>query len=188
MAALNFNRILLKLASKGSIPRDTLHSQDGLNLGDICFCPIQHTLNMQCISLDYLRKLIAEVAFMPSMVEGALKLRGTTAILLIFQADNQHEKITNVYIGLVVHHVESHLYAPEKILDFVSDIEVDLKAVHNTLKAGGDQGKRCAFCLFVNNYGGIMSVPMDLPYCLIYPMSYMKDMEPDHFNTCNNPA
>ena len=188
MATLNFNWILLKLASKGSILMDTLHSQDGLTLGDICCCPMQHTLNIQCISLDYLRKLIAEGVFMPSVVEGTLELSGTTAILLIFQVDDQHEKITDIYVGLVVHHIESCLYAPEKISDFVSDIEVNLKVVHDALKVGGDLGKRHAFCLFVNNYGGAMSVPMDPPCCLIYPTSYTKDVEPDHFNTCNNPA
>ena len=188
MAILNFNWILLKLASKGSIPRDTLHSQDGLNLGDIRFCPIQRTLNMQCISLDYLWKPIAEGAFMPSMAEGTLELSRTTAILLVFQVEDQHEKITDIYIGLVVCHVESCLYAPIKILDFVSDIEVNLKAARNALKAGGDLGKSCAFCLFVNNYGGIMSVPTDPPYCLVYPTSYVKDVEPDYFDTCNNPA
>ena len=188
MTTLNFNWILLKLASKDSILRDTLHSQDGLNLGDICFCPIQCTLNMQCISLDYLWKLIAEVMFMPSMVEGTLELSGMTAILLFFQADDQHEKITDVYIGLVVCHIESCLYAPEKILDFMSDMEVNLKAAHDAVKAGGDLGKRRTYCLFVNNYGGVMSVPTDPPYCLVYPMSYVKDVEPDHFDTCNNPA
>ena len=188
MAALNFNWILLKLTSKGSILRDTLHSQDGLNLGDIRFCSIQRTLNMQCISLEYLWKLIAEGAYMPSVAEGTLELSGMTAILLVFQVDNQHEKITDVYIGLMVCHIESHLYDPEKILDFMSDIEVDLNAVPDTLKAGGDPGKRCTFWLFVNNYGGVMSVPMDPPYCFIYPTSYVKDMELDHFNTRNNPA
>ena len=179
---------LLKLTSKGSILRDTLCRQDGLNLGDICFCPIQHTHNIQCISLDYLLKLIAEGMFMPSMVEGTLKLSGMTAILLIFQVDDQHEQITDIYIGLIVHRVSSHLYAPEKILDFMSDIEVDLKVAHDTLVAGCDPGRRHTFCLFVNNYGGMVSVPTDPPYCLVYPMSYMKDVEPDHFNTCNNPA
>ena len=188
MATLNFNWILLKLTSKGSILRDTLHSQDGLKLGDIHFCTIQHTRNMQCISLDYLWKLIAEGSFMPSVVEGTLELSGMTAILLVFQVDNQHEKITDIYKGLVVHHVGSCLYASEKILDFMSDIEVHLKVAHDALKAGGDPDKRCTFCLFVNNYGGIMSVPMDPPYCLIYPTSYVKDVEPDYFNTHNNPA
>ena len=101
----------------------------------------------------------------PPTLEGTLELSGTTAILLIFQVDNQHEKITNIYVGLVVHCIESCLYAPDKILDFMSDIEVDLKVA-----------------------GGAMSVPTDPPYYLIYPMSYMKDVEPDHFYTHNNPA
>ena len=188
MATLNFNHILLKLASKGSIPWDTLQSQDGLNLGDIHFCPIQRTLCMQCISLDCLRGLITESTFMPPVSESTLKLSGTTAILLIFQADDQHEKITDVYIGLMDCHIESHLYAPDRILDFVSDIEVNLKVVHEALKAWGDPGKRGTFCLFVNNYGDTMSIPTDPPYCLIYPMSYMKDVELDHFDTLNNPA
>ena len=144
----------------------------------------QHTVHFPGL----LQKLIAEGAFMPSIVEGTLKLSRTTAILLVFQADDQHKKITDIYIGLVVRRIESHLYAPEQIFNFVSDIEVDLKVACNALKAGGDPGKRSAFCLFVNNYGGAMSIPMDLPYCLIYPMSYMKDVELDHFNTCNNPA
>ena len=118
----------------------------------------------------------------------APKLSGTTAILLIFQADDQHERITDIHVGLVICRVESRLYTPDQILDFVADIEVDLKAVHDALKAGGDPGKRPAFCLFVSNYGGAMSIPTDLPYCLIYPTSYMRDMEPDHFNTHNNPS
>ena len=33
-----------------------------------------------------------------------------------------------------------------------------------------------------------MSIPMDPPYCLVYPMSYVRDMEPDHFDTRNNLA
>ena len=132
MAALNFNHILLKLADLGSIPWDTLQSQDRLNLGDIHFCPIQQTLRMQCISLDCLQRLVTEGTFMPPMSEGTLELSGTTAILLIFQADDQHE-ITNVYIGLVVCHVECCLYTPDQILNFVSDIEVDLKPAHDAL-------------------------------------------------------
>ena len=89
---------------------------------------------------------------------------------------------------LVVHRVESRLYTLDQILDFVTDIEVNLKAAHDALKSGGDPGKRRAFCPFVSNYRGIMSIPMDPPYCLVYPMSYVRDVELDHFNTCNNPA
>ena len=32
-----------------------------------------------------------------------------------------------------------------------------------------------------------MSIPMDPPYCLVYPTSYIEGIEPDHFNTCNSP-
>ena len=119
--------------------------------------------------------------------EGTPQLSGTTVILLVFQADSQHEKITDVYVGLIVHRIESHLYTPDQILDFVRDIEVDLKVACDTLKAGGDSSKRHAFCLFASNYGGAMSIPIDQTYCLIYPMSYVREVEPDHFDTHNNP-
>ena len=188
IATLNFNHILLMLADQGSIPWDTLQSQDRLNLGDIRFCPIQQTLHMQHISLDCLQRLIAEGELMPPASEGPPKLSRTTAILLVFQVDGQHERITDIYVGLVVHHVESCLYTPDQILDFVANIEVNLKAACNTLKAGGDPCKRHTFCLFVSNYGGAMSIPMDLPYCLLYPMSYVRNVDLDHFDTCNNPA
>ena len=188
MVALNFNRILLMLADQGSIPWDTLQSQDGLNLGDVRFCPIRRTLRMQHISLDHLQRLIAKSVFMPPASEGPPELSGTTTILLVFQADSQHERITDVYVGLMVCRVESHLYTLDQILDFVTDIEVDLKVARDALKARADPGKRRAFCLFVSNYGGAMSIPTDPPYCLVYPTSYVRDVEADHFDTCNNPA
>ena len=143
---------------------------------------------MQCISLDHLWKLIAEGTFMPPQSEGPPELSGTTAILLVFQVDSQHEKITDVYVGLIVRRVKSHLYTLDLILDFIRDIEVNLQAVQDALKAGGNPGKRHTFCLFVSNFGGAMSIPTDLLYCLIYPMNYVRDMKPDHFNTQNNPA
>ena len=188
MVALNFNSILLMLEDQGSIQQDTLQSQDRLNLGGVHFCPIGGTLCMQHISLDHLQKLITEGVFMPPPLEGPPEPSGTTAILLAFQADGQHESITDVFVGLVVHRVESCLYTPDQILDFIRDIKVDLKAACDALKARGDPSKMHAFCLFVSNNGGTMSIPTDLPYCLIYLMSYMRDVELDHFDTCNNPA
>ena len=143
---------------------------------------------MQHISLDCLQKLITKGTFMSLLLEGPAKLCRTTAILLVFQADGQHERITDIYVGLVVHRVESRLCTLDQILDFVKDVEGDLKAACDALKAGGDPGKRHTFCLFVSNYGGTMSIPTDPPYCLIYLMSYMQDVEPDHFDTHNNPA
>ena len=184
----NFDQILLMLKDASSIPWETLHSQDGLNLGDIHFCPLRRTLCMQCLPLNHLQELIAEGVFMPPQSKGSPELRWTTAILLVFQADSQHKEITDVYVGLIVHRVESRLYTPDQILDFIKEIEVDLQAAHDALKAGGDPSKRHAFCLFVTNFGGTMSIPTDPPYFLIYPTCYVRDVDLDHFDTCNNPA
>ena len=41
---------------------------------------------------------------------------------------------------------------------------------------------------FFSNFGGAMSIPSDPPYCLVYPTSYIRDADPDHFDTCNNLA
>ena len=111
-----------------------------------------------------------------------------TAILLVFQADSGHEKITDVYVGLVVHRVDSCLYSPSQIPDFIQDIEGNLRAVCYALKAEPDPGKRHTYCLFVDNLSGIMSIPMDPPYCLVYPTSYVKGVKPDHFDTHNSPT
>ena len=81
--------------------------------------------------------------------------------------DSQHEKITDVYVEFIVHRVESHLYTLDQTLDFIKDIEADLKAAWVALKAGGNPSKRCAFCLFVSNFGGAMFIPMDPPFCLL---------------------
>ena len=53
---------------------------------------------------------------------------------------------------------------------------------------GGDPSKKHAFCFFVSDFWGTMSIPTYPPYCLVYPTSYMRDMELDHFNTRNNPV
>ena len=102
MVALNFEHILLMLKDRGSIPRDTLQSHDRINLGDIHFCPLLHTLHMQRLSLDGLHTFLTEGAFTPPQSERPPELSGTIAILLVFQADSRHKKIINVYVGLVV--------------------------------------------------------------------------------------
>ena len=33
-----------------------------------------------------------------------------------------------------------------------------------------------------------MSISTDPPYCLVYPTSYIKGVELDHFDTCNSPV
>ena len=143
---------------------------------------------MQCISLNGLCTLLSEGTFMPQQSNMPPKLSGTMAILLVFQVDNVHERIINVYMGLVVHRIDSCLYSPSQINDFIKDIEGHLWVAHNALKAGRDPSKRCAYCLFVDNLSGVMFIPMDPPYCLVYPTSYVKGIETDHFDTWNSPT
>ena len=138
MVALNFECILVMLKDGGTIPRNTLCSQDGINLGDIRFCPIMHTLCMQCISLNGLCTLLSEGAFAPPHSNTPPELSGMMAILLVFQADSEHERIINVYVGLVVRRVDSHLYSPSQINNFIQDIEVNLREARGALKAGHD--------------------------------------------------
>ena len=143
---------------------------------------------MQCISLEGLHTLLSEGAFVPLQSNPAPKLSRMTAILLMFQADSEHKRIINVYVGLVVCRVDCHLYSPNQINDFIQDIDVDLRAVHGALKAGCDAGKRCTYCLFMDNLSSVMSIPTDPRYCLVYPTTYIKGTEPDHFDTRNSPT
>ena len=138
---------------------------------------------MQCIFLDGLCTLLSKGAFMPLHSNRPPKLSGMMAILLVFQADSEHERIINVYMGLVVCQVDSHLYSPCQINDFIQDIEVNLWEAHSALKARHNAGQRCTYCLFVDNLSGIMSIPTDPPYCLVYPTTYIKGVKPDHFDT-----
>ena len=143
---------------------------------------------MPRISLKGLHTLLSEGTFVPPQSNMAPKLSRMMAILLVFQVDSEHKRIINVYVGLVVHRVDCCLYSPNQINDFIQDIDVDLREARNTLKAGCYAGKRCAYCLFVDNLSGIMSIPTDPPYCLVYPTTYVKGTEPDHFDTRNSPT
>ena len=176
------------LKGGGTILRSILRCQDGIKLGDIRFCPILHTLHMQHISLEGLHTLLSEGTFVPLQSNTAPELSRTTAILLVFQVDSEHKRIINIYVGLVVHRVNCHLYSPNQINDFIQDIDVDLWEVCDALKAEHDADKRCAYFLFMDNLSGVMSVPTDPPYCLVYPTTYVKGTEPDHFDIQNSPA
>ena len=40
----------------------------------------------------------------------------------------------------------------------------------------------------MDNLSGVMSIPTDPPYYLVYLMTYVKGTEPDHFDTRNSPV
>ena len=100
--------------------------QEGLHFGDVCFVLLQHTLNMQCISLTYLKSLVSEDSFQP---EGTTMdvASNSTATLIVFLSDDQHEAIQHIHIRLVVCRIGCTLYQQKAILPFIQSIEEDLE-------------------------------------------------------------
>ena len=151
-----------------------LTSQEGLCLGDICFVPLQHTLNMQCISLMYLNSLVSDNCFQPEGTPSDA-VSGSTAILIALLSDEQHMAIQHVHISLVVHGVGCNLQ--HGILPFINSIEEDLKKVQEKWDVGKDQGRVHSYAKLVTNFGSIMAIPTDPPYCLVYPMIYSDNVD-----------
>ena len=150
--------------------------------------PAQHTLKMQCVSLRYLKSQIQNDTFQPVSYRPT-NYSGTTTILIVFHSDRDHKGIEHIFIGLVVHHEESSIYMQADILTFVESIEVDLKKARDMHEVGLDQGRRHSYCLLLANHGGIVAIPTDPPYCLVYPIVYDKNVEDkSHFNTSASPS
>ena len=187
MAALNFKCIHVMLKGGGYHPVKCTplpgwnQPRRYLFLSHTAYSP-----HATYLSLKGLCTLLSEGAFAPLQSNMAPELSRMMAILLVFQADSKHKRIINVYAGLVVRRVDCRLYSPNQITDFIQDIDVDLQEACDALKAGCDAGKRRTYCLFVDNLSSIMSIPTDPPYCLVYPMTYVKGAEPDHFDTRNS--
>ena len=92
-------------------------------------------------------------------------------------------------IGLVVHHVGCNLYTQDGILPFMKSIEEDLAKVRDRCSHGKDAGGVCSYSLLVANYGGIMAIPTDPPYCLMSPTMYNDGVEDQtHFNMVASPS
>ena len=172
MAALSFELILDCLQSLASLPWDMMTSYKGLHFGDIRFALPWHTLN-NC--------------FQPEAVKPDL-YSSSTAILIVFLSDEEHKYIQHMHIGLVVHHTGCNLYMQDRILPFVKSIKVDLamardRHVHNKDPAGVP-----SYALLVANYRGVMAVPTNPPYCLVYPTMYNDAEDQNHFNTAASPS
>ena len=189
MALIDFNMLLDCLQSPYSLPGEMLTSQEGLCFRDICFVLLWCTLNMQCISLTYLKSLISDNCFQPEgMPSDAVS--GSMEILIVFLSDEQHTTIQHVHLSLVVCCVSCILYDQNGILSSINSIKEDLKKVRQNWDAGKDPGGVCSYAMLVTNFGGIMAVPMDPPYCLVYPVIYSDDTatkNQNHFNTVGSP-
>ena len=115
---------------------------------------------------------------------------GSTAILIVFLSDEQHMAIQHIHISLVVHCISCNLYDQDGILPFINSIEEDLKKVRQKQDVSKDPSGVCSYAMLVTNFGSIMAIPTDPPYCLVYPVIYSDDIatkNQNHFNTMASP-
>ena len=188
MAELSFQRLLQHIQSQKSIPQGMLSSNDGLHFGDIHYAPSWHSLNMQRISLAYLENLIGTNAFLPVGYKDDM-YSSSTAILLVFLSNEQLEGVKHMNIGLVVCHVASNLATQAGILPYVASIEDDLATVRERHDCRKGIGGVNYYSMLIANYGGVMALPAELPYCLMYPTMYDDDVvDKTHFNTKGSPS
>ena len=182
---ISFRSLHEHLQSLHSLPSDLLMSQEGLHFRDVHFAPLQCTLNMQCIPLTYLKILVSEDSFQP---EGTTMdaASNSTAILIDFLSDNQHKAIQHIHIRLVVHHISCTLYEQKAIFPFIQSIKEDLQKARLKQASGRDPGWVCSYSMLVTNFGGLMALPTDPSYCLMYPNIYSDEValqNQNHFNT-----
>ena len=186
MSAIPFDCTLDRFQSKHSLPKGLLRSYKGLHFDDICYALPQHSLWMQRVPLNYLLNVVDINAFQP---EGSTvnSISGLTAILIVFLSDADFRGVEHVHINLVVCCTDCKPYDQSGILPFIKTINDNLEKAR---KRGSKSGL-CSYSLLVANYWGVMVVPMEPPYCLIYPTVYETEVpvkDQHHFNTRGNPV
>ena len=187
MVETTFLHVLECIQSAESILTDVLTGDKGLHLSDICFALSWHTMNMQRITLAHLKGLIDSGSCQP---EGCKEdvYSSSMAILIIFISVEAHEKVEHVHLGMVICCVGSHLAHMETIKKFITSIENDLKSMRERCHQGKDTGGARSYSILVANYRGTLVLPMELPYCLVYPMVYAENAEEFIFNTSGGPS
>ena len=98
--------------------------------------------------------------------------------------------IQHVQLSLVVCCIRCNLYDQDGILPFINSIEEDLKKARQKGDVGKDPSELHSYAMLVTNFGGIMAVPTDPPYCIVYPRIYSNDIatkNQNHFNTMGSP-
>ena len=89
----------------------------------------------------------------------------------------------------MVWHEGCHLYMQNGILSYMQSIEADLQKVWDRHTENKDLGRVRSYSLPIANYGGVLAIPTDPPYCLVYPTVYNTGTEDqNHFNTAASPS
>ena len=113
------------------------------------------------------------------------------AILIVFLSDAKYTTIQHVHLSQVVHHIGCNLYDQNWILLFITSIKEDLEKVRQGCNMGKDPGGVHSYAMLVANFSHIMVIPMDPPYCLLYPIVYNEDLATqnlNHFSIAGSPS
>ena len=140
MAIISFSTLHEHLQSPHSLPNDLLTGQEGLCFRDVHFALLQCTLHMQCIPLTYLKSLVSEDSFQPEGMTIDVA-SNSTAILMVFLSDDQHDAIEHIHIRLVVHCIGCTLYKQKAILPFIQPIKEDLEKAKLKQASAGIQAR-----------------------------------------------
>ena len=189
MALISFTTMLEHLQSLHSLLANLLTDPEGLHYGDVHYMLLQHTLKMQHVPYTYFTSLIQENNFQLEGVPMDVASH-TTTILLVFLSDDQLQTIEYVHIGLVVCHAGCQLYEQKTIPCFIKSIEDHMEKVRLKWEACGSSDGACSFTMFVVNFGSLIAVPTEPPYCLVYPNIYATSVPPkdrNHFNIQGGP-
>ena len=170
--SLTFDTVLERLQHTSSLPIKVLWGPAGPCISNICFCPQIRTLWMQCMDLPYLETLVTESRFQPNsaILE---QVSPTTCILINFLSNADYTDIEHVHIGLIVIHQGFHPCKQKDILPFLDVIQGNLQATcKKELRCGHKLPMPHSFCLLTANFGRLLAMPIDPPYCLVYPMEF----------------
>ena len=167
-----------------SVLGNLLTGPEGLHYGDVRYMPLQCTLKMQHMPYTYFTSLIQEKNY---QLEGTPMdaASHTTTILLVFLSDDQLQTIEYIHIGLVVCHASCQLYEQKAIPWFIKSIEDHLEKARSKREACRSLGRACSSSMFVANFGSLMAVPTEPPYCLVYPNIYAASIPPKDRNQFN---
>ena len=128
-----------------------------------------HSAAYRCSEfLNYLLNVVDSNAFQP---EGSTvnSISGSTAILIMFLSDMDFKGMEHIHIGLMVCHTDCKLYDQTGILPFIKILNNDLKKAQKR----ASKSRLHTYSLLVANYRGAMVVPIEPPYCLVYPTAGM---------------
>ena len=175
----NFDQVLKHVEDTCQLPMEVEWVNVSLQVGDIWYCLQIPMLWMQHVSLNTLLSYMSESHFCPKDASST-KASKETAILLLFISNASDTDIEYVHIGLVMICQGYKVGDQASIVPYVSFIQNQLAEMCTWAQTRKSSLPRPhSFCLFVEDYKSMLTLPMEPLYCLRYPIHFFNDMPTD---------